>query len=35
VYTVHGYTADFARSLRKKGIRASALEATEQLALAL
>jgi Cft2 family RNA processing exonuclease len=35
VYTVHGYTADFARHLRKKGIRASALEATEQLALAL
>jgi DNA ligase-1 len=35
VYTVHGYTADFARSLRKRGIRASALEATEQLALAL
>jgi putative mRNA 3-end processing factor len=35
VYTVHGYTADFARSLRKKGIRASALEATEQLVLAL
>lgn len=35
VYTVHGYTADFARHLRKKGVRASALEATEQLALAL
>jgi DNA ligase-1 len=35
VYTVHGYTADFARHLRKRGIRASALEATEQLALAL
>jgi Cft2 family RNA processing exonuclease len=35
VYTVHGYTADFARFLRKKGIRASALESTEQLALAL
>ena len=35
VYTVHGYTADFARSLRKRGIRASALEATEQLQLAL
>jgi DNA ligase-1 len=35
VYTVHGYTADFARSLRKKGVRASALEATEQLVLAL
>jgi Cft2 family RNA processing exonuclease len=35
VYTVHGFTQDFARSLRKRGIRASALEATEQLALAL
>jgi len=35
VYTVHGYTADFARSLRKRGVRASALEATEQLQLAL
>jgi DNA ligase-1 len=35
VYTVHGYTADFARSLRKRGIKASALEATEQLMLAL
>jgi Cft2 family RNA processing exonuclease len=35
VYTVHGYTADFARFLRRKGIRASALEATEQLQLAL
>jgi Cft2 family RNA processing exonuclease len=35
VYTVHGYTDDFARHLRKRGIRASALEATEQLALAL
>ncbi|MFI5282047.1 MAG: MBL fold metallo-hydrolase RNA specificity domain-containing protein [Candidatus Dormibacterales bacterium] len=35
VYTVHGFTEDFARSLRKRGIRASALEATEQLALAL
>ncbi len=35
VYTVHGYTADFARHLRKRGIRASALEATEQLVLAL
>ena len=35
VYTVHGYTADLARYLRKKGVRASALEATEQLQLAL
>ena len=35
VYTVHGYTEDFARSLRRRGIRAWALEANEQLALAL
>lgn len=35
VYTVHGYTEDFARHLRKRGVRASALEATEQLLLAL
>jgi len=35
VYTAHGYTADFARLLRKRGVRASALEATEQLQLAL
>ncbi|OLB82422.1 MAG: hypothetical protein AUI15_37870 [Actinobacteria bacterium 13_2_20CM_2_66_6] len=35
VYTVHGFTEDFARSLRRKGIRAWALEANEQLALAL
>ena len=35
VYTVHGYTEDFARHLRKRGVRASALEATEQMALAL
>jgi Cft2 family RNA processing exonuclease len=35
VYTVHGFTEDFARSLRKRGMKASALEATEQLALAL
>jgi Cft2 family RNA processing exonuclease len=35
VYTVHGYTEDFARHLRKGGVRASALEATEQLQLAL
>ncbi len=35
VYTVHGFTADFARSLRRRGIRASALEATEQLVLGL
>lgn len=35
VYTVHGYTEDFARVLRRKGLRACALEANEQLALAL
>src|SRR5437016_3024711 len=35
VYTVHGFTEDFARALRRKGIRAWALEANEQLALAL
>jgi Cft2 family RNA processing exonuclease len=35
VYTVHGYTEDFARHLKKRGVRASALEATEQLQLAL
>ena len=35
VYTVHGFTEDFARSLRRRGIRAWALEANEQLALAL
>jgi Cft2 family RNA processing exonuclease len=35
VYTVHGYTEDFARSLRRKGFKAWALEANEQLALAL
>jgi len=35
VYTVHGYTEDFARHLRKRGIRAWALEANEQLALGL
>lgn len=35
VYTVHGFTEDFARTLRRRGIRAWALEANEQLALAL
>ena len=35
VYTVHGYTEDFARVVRRKGVRAWALEANEQLALAL
>ena len=35
VYTVHGFTEEFARSLRRTGIRASALARSEQLALAL
>jgi len=35
VYTVHGYTEDFARFLRRRGVRAWALEQNEQLALAL
>ena len=35
VYTVHGFAEDFARHLRRRGIRAHALHATEQLSLAL
>lgn len=35
VYTVHGFAADFAKHLRKRGVRAHALQATEQLAFAL
>lgn len=35
VYTVHGFTDDLARQLRKRGHRAHALAATEQLALGL
>lgn len=35
VYTVHGFTDDLARALRKRGVRASALRGVEQLALAL
>jgi Cft2 family RNA processing exonuclease len=35
VYTVHGFTEDLARHLRKRGVHASALHLTEQLALAL
>jgi putative mRNA 3-end processing factor len=35
VYTVHGFPEDFARHLRKRGVRAHALNTTEQLALAL
>jgi Cft2 family RNA processing exonuclease len=34
VYTVHGFTDDLARHLRKRGVRASALRGVEQLALA-
>jgi DNA ligase 1 len=35
VYTVHGFTEDFARHLRRRGIKAHPLEKTEQLTLAL
>jgi Cft2 family RNA processing exonuclease len=35
VYTVHGYSQELARHLRRHGVRASALHVTEQLALAL
>jgi Cft2 family RNA processing exonuclease len=35
VYTVHGFPQDFAKHLRKRGVRAHALNATEQLALGL
>ena len=35
VYTVHGFSEDLARHLRKRGVRASALSATEQLAFAI
>lgn len=35
VYTVHGYTEDLARHLRRRGVRAAALQGIEQLALAL
>lgn len=35
VYTVHGFTEDLARTLRRRGFRAHALAASEQLALAL
>jgi Cft2 family RNA processing exonuclease len=35
VYTVHGFADDFAKHLRRRGVRAHALHATEQLALAL
>ncbi|HVD00732.1 MAG TPA: MBL fold metallo-hydrolase RNA specificity domain-containing protein [Candidatus Dormibacteraeota bacterium] len=34
VYTVHGFTDDLARHLRKRGVRAFALRGVEQLALA-
>ena len=35
VYTVHGFTGDFARHLRKRGVRAHPLHETEQLAFAI
>lgn len=35
VYTVHGFTTDLAAQLRRRGVRAYALEQTEQLTLAL
>jgi Cft2 family RNA processing exonuclease len=35
VYTVHGFAQDFARHLRRRGVRAHALQATEQLLLAI
>jgi len=35
VYTVHGFTEDLARHLRKRGVRAWALSQTEQLTLLL
>jgi len=35
VYTVHGFSSDFARHLRRRGVRAHPLQETEQLALAL
>jgi Cft2 family RNA processing exonuclease len=35
VYTVHGFPHDLARHLRRRGVRAHALDSTEQLALAL
>lgn len=35
VYTVHGFAEDFARHLRRRGVRAHALHTSEQLAFAL
>ena len=35
VYTVHGFAEDFARHLRRRGVRAHALQASEQLLLSL
>jgi Cft2 family RNA processing exonuclease len=35
VYTVHGFSEELARHLRRRGVRASPLHLTEQLALAL
>jgi len=35
VYTVHGFAQDLARHLRRRGVRAHALQASEQLLLGL
>jgi Cft2 family RNA processing exonuclease len=35
VYTVHGFSEDLARHMRKRGFRASALSAPEQLSFAI
>jgi Cft2 family RNA processing exonuclease len=35
IYTVHGFAEDFARHLRRRGMRAHALQATEQLLLSI
>lgn len=35
VYTVHGFSEEFARTLRRRGLKASPLHVDEQLALAL
>ncbi len=35
VYTVHGFAEEFAKHLRRRGVRAHALHTTEQLAFAL
>jgi hypothetical protein len=35
VYTVHGFSSDFARHLKRRGVRAHPLHETEQLAFAI